>query len=155
MRHSSVLHPAIAAVALLLALGAGALFHVPSALAAKAKGGTGRQAPLDESKMTCKQLSGRIQLLILQLRGHETRQQSSSLSRGMQSAASTIGATATGSDPSGQQASDLNRLQSYNQRLASMGCKSYNLEQELKQTDPMQSPSATVPPPKKAKSSKP
>lgn len=153
MRRITVLYFAIGAMALLGAPGIGALFHVPAAFAAKSKGGTGRQAPLDDSKMTCKQISGKIQLLILQLRGYDSRKQASGLSRGMQSAASTVGATATGSDPAGRHASDLDRVRTYNQRLASMGCKSYNLDTELKVTDPHQSPAATVPPPKKAKGS--
>jgi hypothetical protein len=45
----------------------------------------------------------------------------------------------------------MGRLKDYNQRLAAMGCKSYDLDYELKQTDPLVSPSPRVPPPKKVK----
>lgn len=118
--------------------------------------GVGYQAPIEDKKLNCKQLSGRVQLLILQLRGNGSRTKSSGLSRGLQSALSaTVGTTATGSDPDGQHAADLKRLQDYNQRLSAMGCKSYDLDYELKQTDPLVSPSARVPPPKKNRSSAP
>ena len=48
-------------------------------------------------------------------------------------------------------AADLQRLQEYNQRLAASGCKSYDLDYELKQTDPTASPTPRIAPPKKAK----
>jgi hypothetical protein len=100
--------------------------------------------------MTCKQLSGRVQLLILQLRGSGSRTQASGLSRGLHSAfAATVGTTATGSDPAAENAADMKKLQDYNQRLASMKCKSYDLDYELKQTDPHEMPSARISPPKR------
>ena len=114
--------------------------------------GAGYQPPIDDKKMSCKQLSGRMQLLILQLRGYGDRKQASGLSRGLQSAFSaTVGTTATGSDPAGQHATDLKKLQDYNQRLAASGCNSYDLDYELKQTDPLVTPAARIPPPNKAK----
>ena len=64
---------------------------------------------------------------------------------------STVGTTATGADPEGAHAADMKRLKDYNQRLAAMGCKSYDLDYELKQTDPLVSPSPRVLPPKKVK----
>lgn len=116
--------------------------------------GAGYQAPVDDKKMSCKQLSGRVHLLILQLRGYGDRKQASGLSRGLQSAFSaTVGTTATGSDPAGQHAADLKKLQDYNQRLAASGCASYDLDYELKQTDPLATPAPRIPPPKKAKAS--
>jgi len=115
--------------------------------------GAGYQAPVDDKKLTCKQLSGRVSVLILQLRGYGDRKQASGFARGLHSAFSaTIGTTATGSDPDGQHAADLNTLRDYNQRLAAMGCNSFDLDAELKQTDPLISPSPRVRPPKKVKS---
>lgn len=118
--------------------------------------GAGYQPPIDDKKMNCKQLSGRVQLLILQLRGYGDRKQASGLSRGLQSAfAATVGTTATGSDPEGQHSADLKKLQDYNQRLVASGCNSYDLDYELKQTDPLASPTARIPPPKKGKATSP
>lgn len=115
--------------------------------------GAGYQAPLDDKKLNCKQLSGRVQLLILQLRGYDNRTQASGFSRGLQSIfSSTVGTTATGRDPAGQHAADLQRVRDYNQRLAAAGCNSYDLDYELKQTDPIASPTPRIAPPKKSKS---
>jgi hypothetical protein len=114
--------------------------------------GAGYQPPIDRSKLNCKQLSGRVQVLILQLRGEGNSKKSSALSVELHSMfASTVGTTATGSDPEGAHADDVKRLKDYNQRLAAMGCKSYDLDYELKQTDPLVSPSPRVLPPKKVK----
>jgi hypothetical protein len=112
--------------------------------------GAGWQPKVDEQKMTCKQLSGRVQVLILQLRGSGSSRKASGLSLGLHSAfASTIGTTATGDDPVGDNAADMKKLRDYNERLVSMKCKSYDLDYELKQTDPHETPSARVLPPKK------
>jgi hypothetical protein len=139
----------LAAVTVLLTLQGTA----PAAHAKKANDtthGAGWQPKLDEQKMTCKQLSGRVQVLILQLRGSGSSTKSSGLSLGLHSAfASTIGTTATGDDPVGDNAADMKKLRDYNQRLVSMKCKSYDLDYELKQTDPHETPSARVSPPKK------
>jgi hypothetical protein len=114
--------------------------------------GAGYQAPIDNKKLNCKQLSGRTQVLILQLRGVGERKQASGFSRGLQTIfSSTVGTTATGRDPDGQHAADLKRLQDYNQRLAASGCKSFDLDYELKQTDPLVSPVPRIAPPKKSK----
>ena len=114
--------------------------------------GASYQAPIEDKKLNCKQLSGRVQVLILQLRGFDNRKQASGFSRGLQSAfSSTVGTSAKGRDPDSQHAADLQRLQEYNQRLAASGCKSYDLDYELKQTDPTASPTPRIAPPKKAK----
>jgi hypothetical protein len=147
MRPITVL--SLVAVVVLLALPGTA----PVAYAKKAKDtthGAGWQPKLDEQTMTCKQLSGRVQLLILQLRGSGSGTKSSGLSLGLHSAfASTIGTTATGDDPVGENAADMKKLRDYNQQLVSMMCKSYDLDYELKQTDPHETPSARISPPKK------
>jgi hypothetical protein len=114
--------------------------------------GSGYQPPIDEQKMNCKQISGRVQIMILQLRGYGDRKQASGFSRGLQSAfVGTVGTTAIGVDPDGAHAADLKKLQDYNQKLAGLGCKSYDLNYELQQTDPHETPAARVPAPKKAK----
>ena len=102
-----------------------------------------------EQKLNCKQLSGRIQVRIMQIRDYGEHPGSSQLSRGLQSAfSSTVGTSAKGLDPDGTQAEDLKRLTAYNQQLAAKGCKSYNLDQELQKRDPHDMPAATVPAPK-------
>ena len=109
-----------------------------------------KQALVADDKLTCKQITGRMQVRIMEIRGHGERQQASSLSRGMQAGlAATFGNTAHGVDPEGTYAADLKTLSDYNQRLVAMGCKSYNLEFELNQKDMNETPTPTVSPPKK------
>jgi hypothetical protein len=153
MRLSTSMSLIAVAVLLSLPVGIGGASIVSVAYAKKATDtthGSGWQPKLDEQKMTCKQLSGRVQVLILQLRGSGNRPESSGLSRGLHSAfAATIGTTATGDDPEGDKAADMKKLRDYNQRLVNTKCKSYDLDYELKQTDPHETPSARISPPKK------
>lgn len=105
-----------------------------------------------DDKLNCKQISGRMQVRILQLRGFDDRKQVSSFSRGIQAGmAATFGNQSHGVDPQGQQAADIQALQASNQRLVAMGCKSYDLQKELNETDPHETPAPTVPAPKKKK----
>jgi len=105
-----------------------------------------------DDKLNCKQISGRMQVRILQLRGFDDRKQASSLSRGIQAGmAATFGNLSHGVDPQGQHDADIQSLQAYNQRLVALGCKSYDLQKELNETDPHETPAPTVPAPKKKK----
>jgi hypothetical protein len=99
-----------------------------------------------DMKLSCKQLSGRIQVRLLQIRDYGEQQQSSLFSRSLQSAFSkTVGTSATGLDPEGQHSSDMEKIAAYNRRLAEKGCKSYDLDKELRNRDPHELPAATVP----------
>lgn len=99
-----------------------------------------------EQKLNCKQLSGRMQVRILQIRDYAERKGSSTLSRGLQSAFSkTVGTSPKGLDPDATQSQDLKMLQAYNRLLVAKGCRSYNLEQELQKRGPNDMPAATVP----------
>ncbi|WP_045836726.1 hypothetical protein [Hyphomicrobium sp. 99] len=105
-----------------------------------------------DDKLNCKQISGRMQVRILQLRGFDDRKQASSLSRGIQAGmAATFGNLSHGVDPQGEHAAEIQSLQAYNQRLVALGCKSYDLEKELNEKDPHETPAPTIPAPKKKK----
>ncbi|CAA2138654.1 hypothetical protein HYPP_01066 [Hyphomicrobium sp. ghe19] len=120
---------------------------LPSAAHAK------KQKPdTPDDKLNCKQISGRMQVRILQLRGFADRKQASGLARGIQAGmAATFGNLSHGTDPQGAYAEDIKSLQAYNQRLVAMGCKSYDLDSELNKTDLLATPSPTIPAPKKKK----
>ena len=61
-----------------------------------------------EQKLSCKQLSGRIQVRIMQIRDYGEHGGSSQLARGLQSAFSkTVGTSAKGVDPDGTHSQDL------------------------------------------------
>jgi hypothetical protein len=120
---------------------------LPSAADAKKK-----KPDVPEDKLTCKQISGRMQIRIMQLRGFSDRQQSSALSRGIQSGlATTLGNLSHGADPQGEYSADVTTLREENQRLVAKGCKSYDLDAELAKKDVDDVPAATVSPAQKNK----
>ena len=103
----------------------------------------------DEQELDCKQLTGKMQIRILELRASGAIQTTSLLSRGMQSAArSTVGASAYGLDPNGQHGRDVAMLEAYNRELVAKDCRSYDLAKALSGTD--MPPSAAVERPSKS-----
>jgi hypothetical protein len=125
---------------------------IPAAAAANAPADTASGdyvLSANEQKLNCKQISGRMQVRILQVRDYNERMRASQVSRGLQSAfAGTFGNSSKGVDPDGSHAADLKMLRAYNQLLVAKGCKSYDLDSELQQRDPLATPATTVPPPK-------
>ncbi len=118
---------------------------------AKNSFGTHKQKEIPDAELNCKQITGRMQVRIIQIRGYDEHKQSSNFSRSLQSVfVGTVGTSAKGLDPSGDHANDLKQLQDYNQRLVAMGCKSFNLEHDLS-PGMKDTPAATVPAPKKSK----
>ncbi len=110
------------------------------------------KTPMPDDKLNCKQLAGRMQVRIMQIRGFADRKQSSGLARGIQSGFSaTFGNLAHGEDPQGEYAADVKQLQDYNQRLVAKGCKSYDLDVELSRKEVDDIPVPTIPAPKKSK----
>jgi len=111
-----------------------------------------KQAPAADDKLTCKQITGRMQVRILEVRSHGEKNQVSSFARGIQSGfVATFGNAAHGIDPEGTYAADIKMLIDSNQRLVAMGCKSYDLDSELNQKDMNKTPTPTIDPPKKYK----
>ncbi len=106
----------------------------------------------DEQADDCKKLTGRMQVRILDLRDYASRSQSSSVSRGVQSAVTGIfGGTDHGKNPDQQYARDLARLEAYNRQLVAKDCKSFDLKSVLQPKPVRDTPSPTVLPPSKAK----
>jgi TolA-binding protein len=104
----------------------------------------------DELDYDCKQLTGRMQVRILEVRDFNERAQSSGASRLLQSAITgIIGGTSAGKDPVGTTAKDRAMLQAYNNQLKAKGCKSYNLDDELRPKDVKVTPVPTIDAPKK------
>lgn len=89
-----------------------------------------------EEELSCGRISGRMKVWILSLRSENSRTSTSSLSQGLQFFGTGVGMTAgSAADPEGTVASKLAQLESYNNKLKEMGCKSYDLQAELQQTD--------------------
>ena len=105
-----------------------------------------------EQELDCKQLTGRMQIRILEIRDYNERNTTTLASRAMQSAVTgIIGGTSTGKDPSGAYAKDRAMLDAYNRQLAVKGCKTYNLDDELKPKDFRVTPVPNTAAPSKAK----
>jgi hypothetical protein len=100
-----------------------------------AAGGTAGayQLTAEETALDCKKLTGRMQVRILQARDYQNQPKTTAASQVMQQAVSTAGGGVThGMDPAGDHAKDRAQLDAYNQRLASLNCKTFNLDEDLK-----------------------
>lgn len=122
---------------------------IPSLIAEPTSNGSGNDTYVlspQELSYSCKQLTGTMQVRILQVRSYDARKNPTVAARGVQTVATPIfGGTTTGIDPAGQHRQDLAMLQAYNRQLAAKNCKTFNLEAELKKTDPSDTPTPSVP----------
>lgn len=85
-----------------------------------------------ELALDCRTLTGRMAVRIVQIRDFQTRSQTTSLSRGLQTAAKpAFGGSGEGTDPYGRYARDRAQLEAYNQRLAEKNCANFDLDAEL------------------------
>lgn len=101
----------------------------------------------DEQALECKQLMGRMQIRILEIRDYNERNNTTIASRALQSGVGTVfGGSTSGLDPNGRYAKDRAMLEGYNKQLVAKGCKSYDLDAELTPKDFRVSPSATIKP---------
>ncbi len=102
------------------------------------------------SDADCKQLTGLMQVRILEARGAATRVAPSGLSEVFQSSLGNLfGAPAK--RPATQRAStDRAQLDAENQRLVAAGCRSFDLDRDLTQPDAKLTPTPTVAAPKSA-----
>jgi hypothetical protein len=85
-----------------------------------------------ELKLSCRKLTGRMQVRILQIRDHAQRARLSAASRlAHQAAMSLYGGPRHGIDPDAEYQRDRAMLEAYNQQLAAKRCKTFDLEAEL------------------------
>lgn len=87
----------------------------------------------EEKALDCKKLTGRMQVRILQARDYDPRTAPSAVAQSFQKAAVMAGGSASqGADTDADNARDRAQLEAYNQRLAAMNCKTFNLDDELR-----------------------
>jgi hypothetical protein len=104
----------------------------------------GYQLSEQELKYSCKELTGIMQVRILQIRDYDSSKNASAVARGFQSFATPIwGGTTAGIDPDGQYRKDRAMLEAYNQRLAAKKCKTFDLAAEFKGAKPDEIPQPT------------
>jgi hypothetical protein len=85
-----------------------------------------------ELKLSCRKLTGRMQVRILQIRDHEQRVRPSVTSRLAQQAATSLyGGPRHGIDPDAEYRRDRAMLEAYNRQLAVKRCETFDLDAEL------------------------
>jgi hypothetical protein len=93
----------------------------------------GYQLTEEEKALDCKKLTGRMQVRILQARDYSTQQKTSAASRALQGAVVATGSAAKrGIDPDSDHSQDRVQLEAYNQQLAALKCRTFNLDEDLK-----------------------
>lgn len=113
---------------------------VPAETVSQLPPAAGYQLSATELELDCRKLTGRMAVRIVQVRDFQSRAQTTSLSRGIQSATKPMfGGSSEGIDPDGRHARDLAMLEAYNSRLAEKNCANFDLAAEL-------APGATEPP---------
>lgn len=133
-------------------LSSGTPFEAPLAPSATA-GATGSitksgyTLSADEQALECKQLTGRMQIRILELRDYNERNRTTMAARALQTgSAAVLGGSQAGLDPDGTYATDRARLEAYNQQLLAKGCNAYDLDSQLQPQDVAVTPAATIKP---------
>jgi hypothetical protein len=97
-----------------------------------------------ELALSCRKLTGRMQVRILQIRDYEQRAKPSPASRLAQQAATSLhGGSRHDIDPEAEYRRDRAMLEAYNRRLAAKNCKTFDLEAELKPKPIRETPTST------------
>lgn len=87
----------------------------------------------DEKALDCKQLTGRMQLRILETRDYYQQPKTSDAAQKIQGAVVPIfGGTKQGINPDSDYARERAKLEAYNKELAARGCGTFNLEDEMR-----------------------
>lgn len=86
----------------------------------------------NEMALSCRELSGRTLVRILEIRDYELSRSGSIAARSLQKAVTPIfGGTQRGADPEADYRHDRAMVEAYNRRLAEKGCKTFDLSKEL------------------------
>lgn len=94
-----------------------------------------------ELALSCRKLTGRTLVRILQIRDYELSQSGSVAAQQIQKVvAPVMGGTKRGADPDADYRRDRAIVEAYNKRLAEKGCKSFDLVKELQPKPAAESP---------------
>lgn len=87
-----------------------------------------------------------MQVRLLEYRDFANQSKTTSLSRGLQTAVSSVfGGTTAEADPDGQYAATRRQLEDYNKRLAAKDCKTFDIDRELNSGIDSPTPTAKKP----------
>ena len=101
----------------------------------------GYVASESERGLDCKQITGRMEVRILEIRDYNERQRASGFSNFVQTAVTSTLGGPQGPVPYAQ---EVARLKAYNELLKAKDCQSFDLDAELQPKAVSETPSATV-----------
>ncbi len=94
-----------------------------------------------ELALSCKKLTGRTVVRILQIRDYDLARKTSFASRQLQKVATPVlGGSGYGADPDADYRRDRAMIEAYNRRLAEKRCKTFDLVKELQPKPAAESP---------------
>jgi hypothetical protein len=99
------------------------------------------QLGASELKLDCKKLSGRIQLRLLTLRDAASQAPSSFAARAIHgTAGAVLGGSSVRANPETELSRDRAMVEAYNRQLAAKGCKTFDIEAELRKPTGLDTP---------------
>jgi hypothetical protein len=101
-------------------------------------------ASAEDAEADCKRMAGRVQLRLLEVRSGMSPEQSSLLSRSLQSVGAALGGSNQGLDADTPLAREVAELEASNKRLAERNCRSFDIAKALTGDETV--PAATIPP---------
>lgn len=101
-------------------------------------------ASAEDAEADCKRLAGKVQLRLLEVRSGMSPEESSLLSRTMQSAGAVLGGSTQGLVANTSLAREVAELDDANKQLAERNCRSFDIAKALTGDETV--PAATIPP---------
>lgn len=105
---------------------------------------TAEPARAEDAEADCKRLAGKVQLRLLEVRSGMSPEESSIVSRSIQTAGTLVGGSARGLDTSTSLAREVAELEAANKQLAERNCRSFDIAKALTGEETV--PAATIPP---------
>lgn len=105
---------------------------------------TAEPASAEDAEADCKRLAGKVQLRLLEVRSGMSPEESSIVSRSIQTAGTLVGGSARGLDTSTSLAREVAELEAANKQLAERNCRSFDIAKALTGEETV--PAATIPP---------
>lgn len=105
---------------------------------------TAEPASAEDAEADCKRLAGKVQLRLLEVRSGMSPEESSIVSRSIQTAGTLVGGSARGLDTSPSLAREVAELEAANKQLAERNCRSFDIAKALTGEETV--PAATIPP---------
>ncbi len=105
---------------------------------------TAEPASAEDAEADCKRLAGKVQLRLLEVRSGMSPEESSIVSRSIQTAGTLVGGSARGLGANPSLEREVADLEAANKQLAERNCRSFDIAKALTGEETV--PAATIPP---------